>query len=61
MLVTARLRHIAATKRGKRRYMLMEPLLNRRKAGGRGMKYLPGLRRVEPRCGFAAAQEDSME
>jgi len=28
MLVAARLRHIASTKWGKRRYMLMEPLLN---------------------------------
>ena len=28
MLAAARLRHIASTKWGKRRYMLMEPLLN---------------------------------
>jgi len=28
MLVAARLRHIASTKWGKRRYMLLEPLLN---------------------------------
>jgi putative transposase len=28
ILIAARLRHIASTKRGKRRYMLMEPLLN---------------------------------
>jgi len=28
MLAAARLRHIASTKWGKRRYMIMDPLLN---------------------------------
>jgi hypothetical protein len=52
MLVAARLRHIASSKWGKRRYMQMEPLLNSSKAGGGGVsrKLLPGLRPVRLRC-----------
>jgi hypothetical protein len=61
MLVAARLRHIASTKWGKRRHMVMDPAAQPCKAGGRGMKdILPGLRPVRPRDGFAAAREDSM-
>lgn len=41
MLTAARLRHIASTKWGKRRYLSMDALLNPGKAGGRSLKFRP--------------------
>ena len=50
MLVAARLRHIASTKWGKRRYMVMDLLLNPAKQEDAAL--LPGLQPVRPPRGF---------
>jgi hypothetical protein len=48
MLVAARLRHISWTKWGKRRYLVMETLLNAANQEGSGVNrtFLPALRPV---------------
>jgi len=60
MLAAARLRHIASTKCGKRRYMIMDPLLNPAKqeeAAAWAPELLPGLPPARLHCGFTVDEE----